>query len=332
MILALPLAICYDVATLFDAKFQNGGGSKIQSWHELLLCFIEKIARPKDFVDLRGISLISCFAKWFMLCVLLLVSRVPRPRRWRPVCSFGFMKEKSVSDICGALTLLFAKASEWKDRAPLYLFDGDVWQAFDFLSPHLTNTVMQDAEWPTNIRANIIDANVDLHASTSIQGTDQVDFDFNSCLRIGSVEAPDIWKLVILSIFSEVSVLWEESGLGFTIDSMYDPHARVWRTNVVLTHFVWADNLSLLSNSLEGLKKMIQSLSDVLNSKGLFWKSSSLRFLTNRDDTSSSFIFSTMEPLQERVPMVVKHVPHLEVLGARIDAPLPTDWERPNRP
>ena len=109
MILALPLIICYDVATLFDDKFQHGGGSKIQSWHELLLCFIKKVARPKEFVDLRGISLISCFAKWFMLCALLLASRVPRPRRWRPVCSSGFMKEKSVSDICGALTLLFCE-------------------------------------------------------------------------------------------------------------------------------------------------------------------------------------------------------------------------------
>ena len=90
MILALPLVICYDVATFFDDKFQHGGGSKIQSWYELLLCFIKKVARPKKFVDLRGISLISCFAKWFMLRVPLLASRVPRRRRWRPVCSFGF--------------------------------------------------------------------------------------------------------------------------------------------------------------------------------------------------------------------------------------------------
>ena len=77
-ILALPLVICYDIAILFDDKFQHGGGSKIQSWHELLLCFIQKVASP-EFVDLRGISLISCFAKWFMLCVLLLASRVPDP-------------------------------------------------------------------------------------------------------------------------------------------------------------------------------------------------------------------------------------------------------------
>ena len=87
---------------------------------------------------------------------------------------------------------------EWRDRAPLYLFDSDVLQSFDFLSSHLTNSVMQSADWPTQIRANAIDANVDLHACTSIQGTEQVDFDFNSCLRIGSVEAPDIWKFVIL--------------------------------------------------------------------------------------------------------------------------------------
>ena len=57
--------------------------------------------------------------------------------------------------------------------------------------------------------------------------------------------------------FSEFAVLWEESGLGFTIDSMYDSQGRVWRRNVVLTHFVWADNVYLLSNSMDGLKKMV---------------------------------------------------------------------------
>ena len=89
---------------------------------------------------------------------------------------------------------------------------------------------------------------------------------------------------------------------------------------VVLTHFVWADSVYLLSNSMDGLKKMIQSLSDLLNDKGLFWKPSSIRFMTNCDDSLPSFMLHTMEPSRAVVLMEVKHVPHLDVLGARIDA------------
>ena len=156
ILLALPIAVCYEVAGLFNEKFRTGGGSQVGSWHELLLRFIKKSARPKLFTDLRGISLISCMSKWYMACVLCLAAVVPRPLRWRAVCSFGFMKERSVADIVGALTLLFAKANEWKERAPLYLFDGDVMQAFDYLTPALASRVMLEAGWSPKVRANII--------------------------------------------------------------------------------------------------------------------------------------------------------------------------------
>ena len=86
-----------------------------------------------------------------------------------------------------------------------------------------------------------------------------------------------------------------------------------------MTHFVWADNVYLLSNSVDGLKKMIQSLSDVLNDRGLFWKPSSLRFMTNCDASLPSFTLHSMEPSRAIVPMEVKHIPHMDVLGARID-------------
>ena len=70
MILALPLIICYDVATLFDDKFQHGGGSNIQRWHELLLCFIKKVARPKEFVDL-----LACHQLDQLLCQMVYALR-----------------------------------------------------------------------------------------------------------------------------------------------------------------------------------------------------------------------------------------------------------------
>ena len=71
---------------------------------------------------------------------------------------------------------------------------------------------------------------------------------------------------------------------------------------------------------MDGLKKMIQSLSDVLNDKSLFWKPSSLRFMTNCDDPLPSFTLHSMEPSRAIVPRKVKQVPHMDVLGARIDA------------
>ena len=48
----------------------------------------------------------------------------------------------------------------------------------------------------------------------------------------------------------------------------------------VVTHFVWADNVWLLSHDRHSLLKMINSLGDILNDKGLFWKPSSLMIMT----------------------------------------------------
>ena len=48
---------------------------------------------------------------------------------------------------------LMAKSNEWKRQCPVYLFDGDVLQAFDFLTPLLADQKMSEAAWPTKIRA-----------------------------------------------------------------------------------------------------------------------------------------------------------------------------------
>ena len=158
-----------------------------------------------------------------------------------------------------------------------------------------------------------------LSATSFIQGTEKIQFPFNRCLRIGSVEAPEIWKLVIMSIFSELAVVWQEAGLGFTIDCIYDPCGRVWRKQVTITHFVWADNIYLVAGSLMMLKTMIDSVTAMLQDRGLYWKESSLRYMTNRVEAPASFALQTLSPDGGALPMVVKQVPHMEVLGARID-------------
>ena len=48
----------------------------ILSWKNLLMVLIPKTARPRFWKDFRGIFLIACLAKLYMLCLVLLGQRM----------------------------------------------------------------------------------------------------------------------------------------------------------------------------------------------------------------------------------------------------------------
>jgi len=233
---------------------------------------------------------------------------------------FWVYENRSVAEVSCSLTLLMARSNEWKRQCPVYLFDGDVLQAFDFLTPALADNMMSEAAWPTKIRAATIDTNINLPATAGLPGCERVTFPFNKSLKIGSIEAPSIWRLTIYSIFAELVPLWHESGFGLILDATYDESGEVRRSDKLITHFVWADNIYLVARTYFMLQKMVQAVSAMLTDRGLFWKESSLRFMTSKDSTPQSFVLNTLNHEKKETAMIVKQVHEMEVLGSLIDS------------
>lgn len=135
---------------------------------------------------------------------------------------------------------------------------------------------------------------------------------------MGSVEAPPLWRCTMILCLAQLVPLWLESGFGMVLDCVLDKDCELDEVPKVVTHFLWADNVWLLSHNRQTLLKMIQSLGDLLNSKGLFWKPSSLMAMTTRDNEPADMPVMTLRPdgdlVQHNIPMVEE----MEVLGTKL--------------
>ena len=187
MVMALPWAMIVEVASLFDAALEKSAGldqETRESWAEILLIWLRKVLHPKCLEDLRGISLINVLPKWIMVTMLNITESIPEPASRAHVCSFGFEKHRQTTEVSGCLQQVLAKNSEWQMDCPVYLFSGDVYRAFEYLSHSLALEVMTFANWPNCVKAVVHDANTDLTMKTTIPGVDPVAFRQNTCSKL----------------------------------------------------------------------------------------------------------------------------------------------------
>lgn len=317
MVMLLPPLIIYKVASWFDNRFHGRFNSLCgpDSWSQMLMSWVKKTASPVMFAHIRGIVLLAVLGKWYMLCIMILASAAPEPLITRAVCNFGFEKGMSVIDVAGCLQCLLARSYEWRGQAPLCLFNGDVFCAFDHLSHKLVQDATEFCQWPLRCRAAVHQESCGLTCTAAIPGSVNVDFDFNKCMRMGSVESPPLWRCAMVWCVAQLLPLWLECGYGMVLDAVLTTAGDMGGGSKVITHFIWADNVWLLSHDRHSLLKMIKSLGDMLNDKGLFWKPSSLMVMTTNDNDPASYPVSMLNPESVQVVQEIPMVTEMEVLG-----------------
>ena len=64
---------------------------------------IPKLANAARVQKFRGIALLSSMRKWYMSCLILLLSRTKTPKRWAEVMPMGFSPGVSISHVHKAL-------------------------------------------------------------------------------------------------------------------------------------------------------------------------------------------------------------------------------------
>lgn len=134
---------------------------------------------------------------------------------------------------------------------------------------------------PTLIAALLVEGCA-LKATAKFSGV-EASFDFNKCIRQGSVDSGKLLHAVVMLALASLVDAWIRDGWGINIDGH------------VLPCLLWVDNFWLFATSSDQCQAMIQQLSDALWTVGLRLKLDAVKFLTTAKHTS-------LLPLQFRAP------------------------------
>jgi len=249
---------------------------------------------------------------------MLLSENIPRPRKWRHICNYGFEKCRAVVDVAGSIMILLNRSHEWADECPAFIFEGDIKSAFGYMSHSIAEEAMVAAGWPENSIAAVHSSNSTLTCSATIAELEVEYVHINACYRQGSVEGPRIWKMIMMHVLSLIVPLWFEMGYGLRIDSWIDRGGDVRNEPRVLTHFIWADNVWLLANSSAQLRHIVKSLTSLLSDRKLIWKASDMKCMSTSSRGIADFYIDAMDENFEKCEMLVENVNDLTVLGTKI--------------
>jgi ribonuclease HI len=123
----------------------------------------------------------------------------------------------------------------------------------------------------------------------------------------GGTETPALWNRILDARLAEAAQTCRHEGLGWKlVDEGY--------ADEDITHFSWADDVYIVSNTMEGAKRMFEHFSTSIEQAGLRWKPESLKVLSNM--CGDVFVESWNTCVG---PLELQHVTSFIALGVAID-------------
>ena len=128
--------------------------------------------------------------------------------------------------ICAGLQALFRRASEWPQKFKIFVFEGDVKQAYDQLHPTLIEWALRaNGVCPAFIAAILADG-VNLVATATMNGIESDSFFFNKCARQGGVDSGWEWRAAMRACMGPLHEGWVKAGYGIALGAyiyIYSP-------------------------------------------------------------------------------------------------------------
>ncbi|CAK0794705.1 unnamed protein product, partial [Prorocentrum cordatum] len=125
---------------LFKARLESDEHQAVEFWATIIMAFLEKAQHSFLY---RVVSLIGVFQKWYINALMILVEEDEEMSDANHLGNFGFQTGRNCCQLTGPIRNLFSKRWEWPDKLPLFIFSGDVLQAFDYLSPAACSRALQ---------------------------------------------------------------------------------------------------------------------------------------------------------------------------------------------
>ena len=215
-----------------------------------------------DCNSYRGISLLSIVGKVYARVALgrlqVLAERI------YPESQCGFRKERSTVDMIFSVRQLQEKCRE--QQQPLYMAFVDLTKAFDYVSRDGLFKILQKIGCPPTLLSILISFHANMHCTVCYDGDQSRRFPIHSGVKQGCVLAPTLFG-IFFSIL--LSYAFESSTDGIYIRTRADAdlfnlaHLRAKRkvTSVLLREMLFADDAALVSNTEQGLQRLINHLS-----------------------------------------------------------------------
>ena len=268
IIASLPPLVLQGIAELFQARLQDQSQEtnlEPRSWRTLIITLLPKEPLATKLSKMRGISLMDCMAKLYMA---ILINKMRTFFKWTRPPSFtshliyGYEEGCSPEMLGRILSTLMVSSSEW--RIPLTILSLDIKKAFDNAAPWAAAESLRFLGTPPILIKGFLAEMRELKAIISINGIQGNPVEYERSVRQGCTGSPFVWNCILRHVFAQAESTIQTSGhqdLGIWLAG----HGRVW-------WLAWADNILILSETLQGGQILMTALSDAFGKLNLHWK------------------------------------------------------------
>ena len=121
-------------------------------------------------------------------------------------------------------------------------------------------------------------------------------FNFNRCLRQGSVEAHQLWHMMAAQLLVSVEGTWRQKNMGLLLDFKGEEvHQKC--------SFVWADNFWIMSHSKRNLEQMLRDLIEKAEKWDLAPKTCKSVWTSTHEEEERSEVLIATNGLMYRFPL-----------------------------
>jgi hypothetical protein len=268
----MPIEVLDSLRKTFQHRLNGASGccTDVGDWTTILIRLIPKVPKPVDLTQWRPIALSSCVQKLYCAILTSLFDELSGPLH-REAC--GFRKGHQVAEITETLRIGLEKSNLYGQE--LTILQADVLTAFDHMSHDEIRRSLGYYAVPQRLQHSLL---LELAGTVMFLVLEHVAAACPVLLfavgQQGGTETPALWNRILDSRLAEAAKLCRDEGLGWKlVDERY--------ADEVITHFLWADDVYVVSSSLEGSKRMLEHFSASIEQAGLRWKPESLKVLNN---------------------------------------------------
>ncbi|XP_044767130.1 uncharacterized protein LOC123323016 [Coccinella septempunctata] len=241
-------------------------GNIPDTWKNAEMVLLFKKGDNGNVENYRPISLLSHMYK---LLTRIITNRLTNKMdAYQPAEQAGFRKGFSTTDHLQAIRILIEKTTEY--NIPLHLAFVDFYKAFDSVEPWAFLQAMDDARIDSRY-TNLIKAiykNATFHVKINEDlKTDRIEV--KRGVRQGDIISP---KLFTLALENDFKTLQRETK-GVNIDGLY------------LSHLRFADDIVIISSSMQELSEMIKQLNEASKRIGLKMNIAKTKIISNTEET-----------------------------------------------
>ena len=251
----------------FERRPNSFESASVPYWIHTIVHCLPKTRRAHLVSQLRPISLISVFSKWYGVCLAFAL----RAHAVAPTCQLlGFEPGRQIAEISEFFRLLLQRCEE--RQLLLLVGKGDASKALDNLEHPRFDEAWLCRKVPLRLRAATLRElmGVSLHIRLQDSETDGIPLGKGG--RQGATETPTEWIFFLDSALADTVRRWQDLGYGVGLGDGLP----------FLIHCCWADDLFWLSASFDELACMSQELATAFSVCQLSWKPDSLSFMANR--------------------------------------------------